>query len=189
MAVYLDEEFVGSDPNEIIYPRLLLCMSVTCLMSDGRLFGAHIGEATYEDAVLAGLKSRIAAQPSKPVTLYIIGDQAKQQSHGGKSPQAKAQALGYRGPVRVYDTGKLSPTDGSFVRIVSNGGAAACSVYATKDENARPYTIAAGAAKNVQMYQPPPRNAFQNTAVYKTGHTTNTPVAALTDHDFVSLIV
>jgi hypothetical protein len=122
MAVYLDEEFVGSDPNEIIYPRLLLCMSVTCLMSDGRLFGAHIGEATYEDAVLAGLKSRIAAQLLKPAMLYIIGDQA-------------------------------------------------------------------GAAKNVQQYQPPPRNAFQNTAVYKTGHTTNTPVAALTDHDFVSLIV
>src|SRR5712691_8761699 len=135
MAVYLDEEYVGSDPTEIIYPHLLLCMGVTCLMSDGRLFGAHIGDGSSEDAVLAGLKSRITGQPSKPVALYVTGNRAIQQSHGGKTPQAKAQGLGYKGAVHVYDTAKLKPNDGSFVRIVSNGGTAACSVYALKDQD------------------------------------------------------
>jgi hypothetical protein len=184
MAVYLDEEYVGSDPDEIIYPHLLLCMGVTCQMSDGRLFGAHITNANTENAVLGGLKSKIRSQPSKPVRLYITGDAVKHRESGGKTPLGKAEALDYAGPVFVYDTGKLNPTDGSFVRVVSTAGGLPCAVYAMKDQDARPYTTVVGEARYITQYYQP-QNAFRNTRFYKVAHNAagNPPALAVLDFE------
>src|SRR5690606_34303338 len=77
MAVYLDEEMVGEDRNEIGYPHLLLCMGVTVLMRNGRLIGTHITTGTTEAQLLAEVKRRIQSDPSSPYLLYVTGDLAK----------------------------------------------------------------------------------------------------------------
>jgi hypothetical protein len=64
MAVYLDEDQVGVDARELVFPNLLLCMGLGC----------HISGAATEDAVLAELKSRIDAQPGTPRWLSMIAD-------------------------------------------------------------------------------------------------------------------
>jgi hypothetical protein len=66
MAVYLDEDHVGVDARELVFPNLLLCMGLGCQMDDGVTVGCHISGAATEDAVLAELKSRIDAQPGTP---------------------------------------------------------------------------------------------------------------------------
>lgn len=141
MPVYLDEDMVGSDTSELIFPHLLLCMGVACQLSNGRLVGCHISNATTEPAVLAELRRQIESDPGSPKRLYMIADFSQHFLHTKHSFTAKARDLGYTGQIFVLDTKPVLKRDGAFARVVSSGGAAPGTVYILADEDARPYSM------------------------------------------------
>lgn len=180
MTIYLDEDCVGEDPNEIAYPHLLLCMGVTCQLQNGRLIGAHITNDSTEQTVLKEMKRRIDSDPSKPVALYITGHLINHWNNKGGSPEAKAKQLGYRGDVYGYDTARLNPTDGSFVKINSQAvnipANMKASIVAIRDEDARPYDFKSPpATPSGSMVKFSPGNPTpQPPRIFKTGVAANT---------------
>jgi hypothetical protein len=141
MAIYLDEDCLGGPDDEINYPHLLLCMSLTIQMRDGKLFGVHITSSTVEKLLLAKLRNFSQGSPRR---IYVIGDQGVHQNKAkGKAPLLKAKELQYYSEFDVvtYDTSQLNGKQGYFVRLVSPGGEQECTVYAAKDEDIRPYPV------------------------------------------------
>jgi hypothetical protein len=133
MPIFLDENMVGDDANQIIYPRLVLCMGVTVLMSNGHLVGAHVTDHTTEAAVLAKLALEIAALgPATAVHLYCTGNVHDHSQHGGLDIQQKAAALGFHGRAFLLDTPPY--TNGTFVRVTSNGANHKCSIEYKRDD-------------------------------------------------------
>lgn len=138
MPIFLDEDRIGSDRNAICYPHLLLCMGVTVLMSDGSLVGAHVSDATTEDAVLAELAAEIRGlAPLTMQRMYCTGNMDVHTSHGGKSVEQKANAIGFHGKAYLFDTGRIKPRDGTFVQVTSNGANHQCSIQYKRDEKVR----------------------------------------------------
>jgi hypothetical protein len=178
MAIYLDEEMIGRDGGEIAYPHLLLCMGITVLLRDGSLVGAHLTNGNSEAGMLAEVANQVQASGVNPYLLYVTGHLAKHFGQGGSMPHEKARAIGYTGDVMVYDTGALEPTDGSFVRVVSNGGNAQCTLYAMRDEEAKPYPLKVGALPGVVRFS---GGVTQPVRMYKSGATGVPPQLALKD--------
>lgn len=145
MAIYLDEDFVGSHPSEIILPHLLLCMGVVCQMPNGRLVGCHISTQSTESAVLAELKAQIQSGPGKPSRLYMIADFSEHFMYTKLAFTDKARAIGYAGNFFVFDTQPVVRRDGAYARVVSSSGAAPCDVYVLADQDARPYSMGSSA--------------------------------------------
>jgi len=146
MAVYLDEDHVGVDARELVFPNLLLCMGLGCQMDDGVMVGCHISGAATEDAVLAELKSRIDAQPGTPRWLYMIADFEQHFVERKLSFTAKARAIGYLGEIFVLHTRPRVGTHGTYARLVWNGGGAPCEVYLEEEKDAKPYANGVAAA-------------------------------------------
>ena len=147
-------------------------MGVTCLMDNGHLIGAHISDASKELIILGELSDWIDDDQGNPVALYMTGNIQKHcTTQPGLFPTDKARNLGFTGAIYIYDTARLNPTDGSFVRVISNGAAPPCTVYSMLDETARPYTTAfnanghPGAVVTWDMYH----QRFAAPVVYKTG--------------------
>ena len=169
VAIYLDENMVGADPNVIVYPTLLLCMGVTILMDDGTLVGAHVSDGATEVVVLGKLAQAVGnlAPGVLPVHLYCTGNWHNHTAHGGMTIQQKAAALGFHGPAYRFDTPDY--TAGTFVRVTSNGGNHKCSIEYKKDNKVAYDINGVGAA--VERYSLF-RQAWANV---------NTPKAGLTN--------
>lgn len=177
MAIYLDEEMVGEDPNEVAYPHLLLCMGVTCVLDNGVLIGSHVTNGNTERVLLAEMRQRIEAHhPHIPRKLYITGDIARHDSQGGMPVTDKARALGYIGEVKTFDTGTLNPTDGSFVRITSDNHGN-CTVVAMLNQEATPYGLGhyvEGVSGDINRYVPGnPDNPWGRPHMVKTSDSAN----------------
>lgn len=122
MTVYLNENDVGHELNSIAYPHLVLCMGVTMIMGDGSVAGAHITTHSTEVKTLKKLVEIMALVPATPRKLLLTGNFEIHQSFEGTfTPAGKAAAIGYRGKVICFDTARIKPKDGAFVRIISNG--------------------------------------------------------------------
>jgi len=139
MAVYLDEDFIGVDSRQLVFPNLLLCMGLGCLMSDGSLVGCHISGSSTEDAVLAEVKSRIASRTGTPRWLFMFADFHEHFLDRKLSFTAKARAIGFAGEIFVLDTRPRVGKGGAYVRLVSNGGATPCDAYLHAEKDAQPY--------------------------------------------------
>lgn len=142
MPIYLDEEMVAGDPNEIRYPHLLLCMGVTVLLSDGSLIGAHFTNPSTEKGLIDEMKKQIAEYSAKhSVTmrkLYCAGNLPEHTvKYGGMDVLGKAQSLGFHGDAYSFDTSSIKPKDGTYVAVRSNGPMLQCSIYYKRDEKAR----------------------------------------------------
>jgi hypothetical protein len=138
VAVYLDEDRVGSDPAEICYPHLLLCMGVTLLMADGSLMGAHVCDNLIEPALLAELQNAVNNSHLGMVKLYCAGNyKVHTVQFGCMTVQQKAAALGFHGDAYLFNTGTIRPKDGTFVAVRSNGPAHNCGVYYKRDEKVK----------------------------------------------------
>lgn len=137
MAVFLDEDQVAADPIVIAYPHLLLCMGVTVLMSDGSLIGAHFSNIESEATVGKAMKELIDLTPATMQCMYMTGNLKVHFSHGGGNHYAKASAIGYSGNVLIFDTEKLNPKDGTFVKITSLGPSRNCVIEYRLNEEMR----------------------------------------------------
>lgn len=139
MPIYLDEDMVGQDPNEICFPHLLLCMGVVVLMTDGSLIGAHFTIPDTEAQVGAEMAAQITAHTGAHGTamhqLYCSGDLPLHCGHhGGMDIQNKAGMLNFHGDAYSFDTSAIKPKHGTFVSVQSNGPNINCTIYYKRDE-------------------------------------------------------
>ena len=122
MAVYLDEDQIGSDAAMIGFPHLLLCMGVVLVMGDGSLVGAHFTKPTSEQYVLRRLMRECMRNGSGMSQLYCMGNiPVHVGEFGGLDINGKAAALGFTGQGYVADFSVLKPTDGTYAQVTSAG--------------------------------------------------------------------
>lgn len=141
MAVFLDEDQIGSDAGMIGYPHLLLCMGVTVVMSDGSLIGAHVSNADTEQQVMGRLLQDITAHGGAMSQLYCAANVAEHVGrHGCGDITAKANMLGFHGPGYLFDFNYIKPKDGAYVEVSSNGAAHAATLRFKRNEKVA-YTV------------------------------------------------
>lgn len=145
MAIYLNEDEVGTDNSVIGYPHLLLCMGLTLLMRDGKLIGGHFTKPSSEQRVADKIVKAIQANGSQAVCMYLTGNFYEHvQKHGGADYTGKSVLIGYKGDVRCYDTQQIKPKDGTFVRLTSlHPNATDCLVEYKREERVK-YTDTTG---------------------------------------------
>ena len=168
MTLFLDEDMVGSDRTELAYPRLILCMGVTCVLGNGTLVGTHINGTHTEKALLAKLAEEVQRIGGGCQLMIMAGNFDEHFNSGMLLPHEKAREMGFIGKIHAYDTGKLSPgPDGSFVRVVSGGGSniASIDVYAMKEGNQ--YTTASGSTKPQGLLRYSPNRGWNAPMVWK----------------------
>jgi hypothetical protein len=115
VTVYLIEDHYGADNDELVFPNVQRCLSLTAIDSAGRMAGAHLTVATRKgevDLILVGMMGLIAV----PVNVYAIGGTSSFRAHPDATlrfPSAfKAcirAALGFAGGFRCYDTTPFIP--------------------------------------------------------------------------------
>ena len=125
MAIYLDENYVGSDARDLVYPGLVLCMGVACQMSTGRLIGCHISGPDTEDGVLDEMRAQIEEASGTPALLYMIANFSRHFLNTKLSFTDKARKLGYTGNIYVLDTQPVIKREAAYARLKSSGGSAA----------------------------------------------------------------
>jgi len=146
MAIFLDEDMIGSDPTMIGFPHLVLCMGVAVLMRDGSLIGAHFTNPSTEHSVLLGLRRSIGINGSGMDQLYCMADMAEHiQKFGGLDITGKANAIGFTGKGYVADFGVLNPTNGTYAQVTTNGAGKRATVRCKLDEH-MDYVLGAGAS-------------------------------------------
>ena len=136
MAIFLDEDMIGSDPTMIGFPHLVLCMGVVVLMRDGSLIGAHFTNPSTEHSVLLGLRRSIGINGSGMDQLYCMADMAEHiQKYGGLDITGKANAIGFTGKGYVADFGVLNPTNGTYAQVTTNGAGKRATVRCKLNEH------------------------------------------------------
>lgn len=193
MALFLDEDFAGTDPNTIHFPNLLSCMGIIAVLGNGHLAGCHITGTTTENALLGELGNQIGATGQAVWRVYMIGNG---NAHFGDvsslSYRDKATAMGHAGDVYVVHT-KPGKTQGggwvgAHVQVVSNGGASAPTFNkaAEPDSDAGNYGFSIGANYNpagtLQEVRP---NGTANARFVKTGVNINLGLATIPGTDIV----
>lgn len=129
MALYLDEDTVGSDANIIAFPHLLLCMGLVVRLADHTLVGTHFSTPSTERSLLSMMRHEVRAANSAMTQLYCASDLAKHVGQcGGLDINGKAAGLGFTGPGFIFDFGYMNPTNGAYVQFTSNVGADRLSV-------------------------------------------------------------
>lgn len=128
MAVFLNEEEIGSDPALIGFPHLVLCGGVVVVMNTGTLVGAHVSNPRTETAVLYALRQRTLEVGGAMQRIYLVANLRIHLGGGMKDVTGKARAIGFAGPGYVVDLDVLNPTDGSYAQVASNGGMAEATV-------------------------------------------------------------
>lgn len=128
MALFLDEDFVGTDPNTIHFPNLLSCMGVIAVLSNGHLAGCHITGSDTERALLGALGTEITGNVGDIWRVYMIGNgNAHFGSVSNLTYRDKATAIGHQGDVYVVNTKPAKNQGGSgwvgiHVKVTGNGG-------------------------------------------------------------------
>lgn len=146
MAIYLDEDMVGTDPNMIAFPHLVLCMGVVLVMGDGSLIGAHFTQPTTEQPLLRLMADKVRSNGSGMDQIYCMAEIAQHVGqHGGLDIHGKANALGFRGQGYVADFGVLNPRDGTYAQVTSNGAGNRATVRCKVNDEMQ-YTYGAGSA-------------------------------------------
>lgn len=129
MALYLDEDMVGTDATFIAFPHLVVCMGLVVRLADHTLVGAHFTVPSTEQAILRAMRREVRASNSTMAQLYCASDLAKHIGQfGGLDINGKAEGLGFTGQGFIFDFGYMQPTDGAYVQFTSNGGADRLSV-------------------------------------------------------------
>ncbi len=177
MAIYLDENMVGSDANMIAFPHLVLCMGVVLVMSDGSLIGAHFTTPDVEKGILNMMVREVAGSGQTMNQMYCIADLAEHiQKYGGQDINGKAAGLGFTGQGYVIDLGCNNPADGCYAQVTSNGSAQRATVR-TKLNEKMDYTFTADAGPNVTKVGMGTMQRGQETRAFTIGSKTTAAAA------------
>lgn len=107
-TVFLNELESAGDATGIGYPNLRSCVSVTAVLANATLVGAHLTK--QEDIDVVAPRFRRLVGPERITRLYLIGGYSQAGNlHGAISahPAKVAAAIGYSGAVATYDTSKF----------------------------------------------------------------------------------
>jgi hypothetical protein len=119
-------------------------MGVTVLMDDGTLIGGHYTSPSTEAKVSQKFIAAMAKHGGRATRMYLTGNFYEHvQKYGGQDYTGKARLIGYTGEVLCFDTQKIKPKDGTFIRITSLGAGADCLVEYKREERVL-YTDAQG---------------------------------------------
>lgn len=121
MAIYLDELQVGTDASVIGFPHLLLCMGAVVLMADNSLIGAHFDASKKDPQLAETFREAIVSHGGKMKRMYVASNLKVHYQCGGTTPQNKAEMIGYKGKLFIFDCGLIKPKDGTFVEFLSLG--------------------------------------------------------------------
>lgn len=106
--IFLNELECGGPGTSIGYPNLRSCVSLTAVLANGTLVGAHLTREGDIAVVAPRFVKTIGAEGIK--RLYLIGGYTLAGDlHGGMAahPAKVASALGYSGQVGMYDTSRF----------------------------------------------------------------------------------
>lgn len=142
MAIYLDEDYVGTDPTTIGFPHLLLCMGVVVLTAN-EIHGVHFVANCNSGHTLAGFAAYLTAQgvvPADMIGLYgACNFNVRYGNHNRKTAWQQemrdiAAAIGYAGDAKGFDTSIINPTDGTYVEYVRQPLHNRCSIFYKRNE-------------------------------------------------------
>lgn len=69
-----DDNNAGVDAQQIVYPGVYTCITVTGVLADGRLVGAHLARMWSADKLARGMaRMRVLAGGSEFLSIYIVG--------------------------------------------------------------------------------------------------------------------
>jgi hypothetical protein len=143
MAVYLDEDCLGTDPRRIGFPHLLLCMGVVVL-TDNALYGVHIVDGSDRNETIPEFGrylARLGVQAGDMRTLY--GSCNWEVRYGGannKKDAWKAEmrhiagVIGFQGRAKGFDTSIIAPQEGTYVEYVLSFGMRRCRIFYKRHE-------------------------------------------------------
>jgi hypothetical protein len=112
------------------FPNVVSCQGVLCVMSNGALIGGHVPlGGKIEKDMLSKMRDLInenggAEQISQ---MYVASNSKRMLKQNGGSLEEKAQALGFKGPVRHYDISK-GENVGTYVQMTPMSDKGKCLV-------------------------------------------------------------
>lgn len=150
MAVYLDENFVGSD-DVIGFPHLVLCLGFVLIgtprdRAGATLWGVHLTDTENSGWTFDVFRDWCLEACDVESITAIYGCCNRQVRYGGLNPTQAwrdemlgfADRIGFSGPVRGFDTGIIDPRDGTYVEYVLNPLAGdSCRIFYKRHEKIR----------------------------------------------------
>ncbi len=147
MPVYLDENMVGTDPQIVGFPHLLVCMGLVC-MTDQNIYGVHLIEVEDTNATIDGFRTWIGALgvggPQMRALYGSANFTIRYRNVAGPGSNLAdlwkvemnriAVRLGYRGPIYGFDTSIIEPQNGTYVEYQSQLPRTTCRVFYKRHE-------------------------------------------------------
>ena len=139
MAIYLDENYFGSDPDIIGFPHLLVCMGFVAIVrldNDKELWGVHLTnvKASTRTFEMFARQMLQTVDPKKIVAIYgscnrVVRYGRTDDSVWKEEMMSFARMLKFNGPARGFDTGIINPRDGTYVQYELRMTQDACKIF------------------------------------------------------------
>lgn len=201
MAVYLDENMVGTDAQVIGFPHLLVCMGLLC-MTDQNLYGVHLLEIEDTNAAVDGFRAWLGVLGVGGAQMRALYGSAnftiRYRNISGPSSNLTdlwkvemnriAGRLGYRGPIYGFDTSIIAPQDGTYVEYRSQLPRTTCRVFYKRNEKMQ-YTTQQHNAGAPGMAKFNPQTGQVDPAVFIRSSATIQPSSTMREVDYSTRLI
>jgi hypothetical protein len=201
MPVYLDENMLGTDPQLIGFPHLLVCMGLLC-MTEQNLYGVHLTEIEDTNTAVDGFRTWLGALGvggTQMRALYgsanftvryrnIAGPHSDLTELWKVEMNRIAGRLGYRGPIYGFDTSIIHPQDGTYVEYRSQLPRTTCRVFYKRHEKMQ-YTTAQHNAGAPSLAKFNPHTGRIDPAVFIRSSATTQPGSTLREVDYSTRLI
>jgi hypothetical protein len=145
MAIFLDENMMGADPDAVAFPHLLVCMGVVCVTND-RLFGIHLTTVREAKAVMPAFATWLRDQGVKGDAIRTVygaanlevrygdGSVATLRDQWEKEMAQIAGVLGFSGKAYGFDASVITPKDGFYARFEAEHTTHTCKIFYKRNE-------------------------------------------------------
>jgi hypothetical protein len=145
MAIYLDEDMMGADPNELGFPHLLVCMGLVCV-TDNQLLGVHLTNVTHSQKVVPCFATWLGEQGvgggdirslygSANLEIRYGGGTGKALKRQWEAEMAQiAGVLGFHGTAYGFDASVIAPKDGFYAEYRAVHASHTCAIYYKRNE-------------------------------------------------------
>lgn len=180
MAIYLDENMMGDDPEVIGFPHLVLCMAVVCRTRD-KLYGIHFADPENAKKVrpefVKWLKTRDVVRNTIR-TIYATanmvvrygGSTEERESQRNEELRALASDLGYTRMIGFFDGSIIVPRNGFYAEFRANHHWDTCQLFYKRDEKMLyAHTVTDAAPMVTRVSTPNDKVAVKDIATWTTG--------------------
>lgn len=201
MPVYLDENMLGTDPQAVGFPHLLVCMGLLC-MTDQNLYGVHLTEIEDTNAAVDGFRNWLGGLGVGGAQMCAMYGSAnftiRYRNVSGPSSNLAdlwkvemnriAGRLGYRGAIYGFDTSIIEPKDGTYVEYQSQLPRASCRVFYKRHEKMQ-YTSQQHNAGAPSMAQFNPNTGQIDPAIFIRSSATIQPSSTMREVDYSTRLI